>query len=59
MVASAIAYVLAGIFGTIGLIGMGFTVSYAIRKADKFALSFFTAALFLALAWLCAHLGGI
>lgn len=59
MVASAIAYALTALFGIIGIVGMGFTVSYAINKVDKFVPSFFTAALFLALAWLFAHIGGI
>jgi hypothetical protein len=59
MAASAIAYLLCAVFGVIGLLGMGITASYGINRQEKFAASFFTAALFLGLAWLFAFLGGI
>jgi uncharacterized membrane protein HdeD (DUF308 family) len=57
MVASAIAYALTTIFAVIGVLGL--VVTYRDRKKDGPAGNLFASTFFLALAWLCAYLGGI
>lgn len=56
MVAAGIAYLLTAIFAVLGLAGL--VVTWRGRPKDR-GSSITLSVLFLALAWLCAHIGGI
>jgi hypothetical protein len=63
MVASTIAYLLTAIFVVLGAGILFFAWYIAVpeleRKGFSFASMFYAGIGFIALAWLCAHLGGI